>query len=572
MTNPEMQAIRDSVRHVRLQRDMEWFSHVRRDTGGAGEDLAANYIAQQLAEAGIPATVHELDAFLSYPVQATLEVLTPEVVELPCLTHSFAQSTGPEGLILNLVQVDHACVAQGAGKAALLDGIATPVTVLRASQAGCAATIFVNPGHVIHNMIVTTIWGTPGAEQAHKIPSIPSISVNRANGKRLQELLAQGDVKIKLTTKVNTGWFTSKLPEVRIPGAQDPDTFVLAGGHYCGWDVGVTDNATGDACLLELARVLWQHRDQLERTVRICWWPGHSHGRYSGSTWYADTFFSDMANHCIAYHNIDSPGVRGATHYVARHTTAEAEAFCQGIIQDLTDQSTVQAFRPTRAADQSFLSNGVPSFSTYPLLPEGHPDRWSHTGGSGTAWWWHSDQDTLDKADIDILTQDTQISLTALISLANAIRLPFDQSSTARQIDDMVAELQQHLSSHLDLQRTRGLAGQLLALAQDFESERNRNRAEAKQTAAWNEINMRLSRILNPVIYSRGGRFHHDPADWLPSMGSPNAYTFPALRKGMDLPELVGQPGYGFLRATMIREINRLETALGDAIRLIKHA
>ncbi len=105
------------------------------------------------------------------------------------------------------------------------------------------------------------------------------------------------------------------------------------GGHSCGWDVGVTDNGTGDAAMLELARILWQHRDQLGRGVRICWWPGHSHGRYSGSTWYADTFFADLADNCLAYHNIDSPGVRGATRYVARHTSAETQRFCQAVIQ-----------------------------------------------------------------------------------------------------------------------------------------------------------------------------------------------------------------------------------------------
>ena len=49
------------------------------------------------------------------------------------------------------------------------------------------------------------------------------------------------------------------------------------------------------------------HRDRLERSVRIAWWPGHSTGRFAGSTWYADTFARDLAKNCVAHMNCDSP-------------------------------------------------------------------------------------------------------------------------------------------------------------------------------------------------------------------------------------------------------------------------
>ena len=50
-----------------LQRHLEWFAAVPRDTGGDGEDRAAFYIASELEAAGVPVVVHEFDAFLSYP-------------------------------------------------------------------------------------------------------------------------------------------------------------------------------------------------------------------------------------------------------------------------------------------------------------------------------------------------------------------------------------------------------------------------------------------------------------------------------------------------------------------------
>jgi hypothetical protein len=51
--------------------------------------------------------------------------------------------------------------------------------------------------------------------------------------------------------------------------------------------------------MLEVARVLWHMRGKLRRSVRIAWWPGHSAGRYGGSTWYLDAHAADFAKRCI---------------------------------------------------------------------------------------------------------------------------------------------------------------------------------------------------------------------------------------------------------------------------------
>jgi len=571
MTTTLQDKARKAVDAERLYGHVKWFSQVRRDSGGPGEDRAAEYIAGQLRDAGVPVTVHEFDAYLSYPIRATLEVLEPEPMQIRCLTHAFGRSTGPDGTIADLVFITDDDVNRAAGRAALLDGIATPVSVLQASKAGCAAIIFANQGHAFHNMISTTIWGTPGLDQLDRMPQLPVISVNNEGGQALKRLLARGEgVRLKIVTEVNTGWFKSKLPEVRIVGNDEPDKFVLVAGHYCAWEVGVTDNATGDACLIELARILWQHRSALKRGVRVCWWPGHSHGRYSGSTWYADTFFTDLAEGCLVYHNIDSPGVRGATRYVARHTTAEAAMFCQSIIERIAGQANAPIHRPSRAADQSFLANGVPSFSTYPLLPEDHPDRWPWTGGSANAWWWHSEYDTLDKADNAILTLDTKISLTAVLELANSEILPFEHVSVGQEIHEIVDELQQEVGDYFDLGRVRSEAKRFSTTAQKLEEAKGRVKGDAEKVKRLNETLMRLSRVLTSVVYSQGGRFQHDPAEWSPIMRASGRYTLAALGKAIRLPELAGQPEYGFLRAQVVRESNRVVTALRRATRLAK--
>ncbi len=554
-----------------LAEHLTWFSKVRRDTGGPGEDQTAEYIMNQLRTWGLPVTVHEFDAFLSYPIRATLEVSEPERRAIRCLTHSFVRSTEPHGLIAELVYLDDGDTNRGAGRAALIDGLATPVTILRASKAGCAAVIFANQDRVIHNMIGTTIWGTPGLDQLDRLPQIPAISINSESGEWLKGLLAQGErVRVKIVTEVKTGWLRSKLPEARIPGSEEPEMFILVGGHYCSWDVGATDNGTGDASLLEIARVLWEHRTGLKRSVRVCWWPGHSHGRYSGSTWYADTFFTDLAEHCVAYHNIDSPGVKGATRYVARHTSAEMEQFCKDIIIRMTGQADVPVQRPSRAADQSFIANGVPSFSTYPLLPDDHPDRRPWVGGSAGAWWWHTEFDTLDKADIEILAGDTRISLAAIAALANADVLPINHVGSGREIRSVVEALARKTGQHLDLSRVLAEVDAFLAAAERVEG--MKQRATGSLARRLNTLLMRLSRILNPVIYSQSGRFSHDPAEWSPIMRATAQHTLPGLRMAAELPRLAGQFEYGFLRAQVVREMNRVVATLREATRLIEES
>ena len=81
---------------------------------------------------------------------------------------------------------------------------------------------------------------------------------------------------------------------------------------------------------------------------------------------------------------------------------------------------------------QSFLAGGMPSFSAYPFLADGHPDKRPWTGGCGNAWWWHTEHDTLDKADVSILANDVTLGLAAVWGLAAGGVLPLDYRATAR--------------------------------------------------------------------------------------------------------------------------------------------
>ena len=79
-------------------------------------------------------------------------------------------------------------------------------------------------------------------------------------------------------------------------------------GHHDTWDYGVMDNGGANATMLEVARLFAPERADWRRGLRLCFWSGHSHGRYSGSAWYADTHWDELVRRCVAHVNVDSTG------------------------------------------------------------------------------------------------------------------------------------------------------------------------------------------------------------------------------------------------------------------------
>src|SRR5262245_57856761 len=147
---------------------------------GSSEELwALQWAESQLATWGFRTRLLAHDGYISLPGPARLEIAG--LGELECITHSFAVSTPPEGLAVEIVDVGAGAEADWArpqvrGRIALVDGLATPEMARRANTAGSAAQIFVNDDH-LHEMILSPIWGSPTADQLRLYPHTPAISV-----------------------------------------------------------------------------------------------------------------------------------------------------------------------------------------------------------------------------------------------------------------------------------------------------------------------------------------------------------------------------------------------------------
>ena len=528
-----------------------------RESGSAGEAQAFDHIERALKSCGIEVERRTIEAYISLPVEAFL--ILPDGSRIGGLTHSF--STSVEGLDAELVDVGDGRpedLGRAAGKIALVRGLATPGKAWALQQAGVAGHVHVLMEH-LHNMIVTTVWGTPSPDTAARIPATPCLSILGADGERLRSLLAGGPRRVRMTTRVRTGWMPIPHLVGELPG-RDEDRFLLLSGHVDAWHHGAMDNGSANATMLEVARLLASRRDALRRGIRIAFWSGHSHGRYAGSAWYADEAWRELHARCVAHLNVDSTGARGATDYSVLHATEDAAAFAETVVADVTGQRG-RARRFSRAGDQSFWGCGVPSaFMSLSGLPRQDTELSRAmerlVGSAGFPWWWHTRDDTIDKIDPDVLVLDTRVYLTSALRWLNAPVLPLDHARAAEVVTAELQALQTAAGSRFDL-------AVALEAAQGLEERLRRLRtrlgdAPADRLEAINRGLMRLSRVLIPLAYTTGDRFTHDLA--LPI--APLAGLQPVRALGGLDPD---GDAFRFARAALVRERNRALHALDSA-------
>jgi len=574
---------RSQVSQENLQEHIEFFCSLGEKLAGNPEEAqACEYIVDRLKEAGLKPRVHTFESYVSHPGKASFRVDFPEKQEVEGVGVSFSLGTPETGLSGEVVHVKGGTEAEYrglhvAGKIVLVDKLPSPERTEVAWKHGAAAMVCLSEGPMRHKMITTPVWGTPSLEDKDKIPRLPVVSISGDDGAPLRRMARAGTLRGTVMAEVWEGWKTLRVPEVIIPGTR-PE-FILVGGHYCSWFDGATDNATGNSSMIELARLFAKYRKSLKYGVRLAWWPGHSNGRYSGSTWFADTFWQELYDDGVVYFNIDSPGVRGATIYVPRHQMAEVSEFNEGCVAELTDWATnksadaqlaigrragkaVDPSRPSRAADQSFWGIGLTSIGVYSMLPPDHPDRRKEVGGSGGAWWWHSVDDTVDKADSQVLAQDTRLYFSIIHRLATARVLPFNFGVTVQDYQDVLQEYQQEAGKHFSFEK---LANNLKTLKAKV-SALNKRVNSLKTTAeaeGMNRFFLKLARVLNPVLYTSVEPTSHQPA-----LGT---RMLPDLAGTLTLKSLDPESNdYKFLQAQLFRKVNKINFRVLEAIRMLE--
>lgn len=517
---------------------LERFSTLVRESGSEDERTASDFLVGYLTKWGIPHKVHRPELYLSVPKSAHLKVTSPFEKKFRVKTPSFSVATGDEALSGDLVFISTG-YAKGIndifgtkvdedlgnleGKIVLTEGYPMPGKIKEFTEMGVKAMVLISPGKNIHEGICTPIWGAPDLDNMNEEPKIPVLAINLPDGEELKNLIANGKITVEVKTFLEKDWMECPVIDIFIEGTEVPEKYLLLHGHLDSWHEGIGDNATGNAALLEMARILYKHRDKLKRSVRIAVWTGHSTGRYGGSTWFVDEFALSLENNCIAQVNCDSPGCRWATSYEYMMWMSEVDDFCKEVIQDAVGQPGAGS-RPLRAGDYSFNNIGITSyFMLSSSIPEDilKEKGYYPVGGCGANIEWHTEEDLMHVADMDILVKDIKVYLTGVVRAVNATIHPFNFINTTNEFETTIRNYQESAGKHFDfspaLEELSKLRNELTIFYSNLTKLPDLEITSPEVRKA-NEVIEKLARILIPINFTRKGKFRHDPALNIPAL------------------------------------------------------
>jgi aminopeptidase YwaD len=245
--------------------------------------------------------------------------------------------------------------------------------------------------------------------------------------------------------------------------------------------------------------------------------------------------------------NIDGVGQIGATVYGSTNT-ASMDSLARSVLREVAGTEASQD-RPGRNSDQGFYGIGLP------LLQFNH-DR---TDPGGRYWFWHTEEDTFDKIDFDILAGDARLYVSALTRLLTSPIPPVRLQAATSELQGRLEERQKWAGSRFDLTKAIEKAAALDALARELDARLASYEPEGQRAG---EIARHMVRVIRPVLrvtYQEHGPYHQDPALEVPTLPG-----FAALETLAALP--ADSDRLGFTMTHLVRERNRLEDHLEQAL------
>ena len=513
-------SLAETLKHVDHMR-----THFSNRKSGQGQDLAAgNYVVETMRALGLDAFLQPFDTFDSDIGEAELRLGGPAGETLACRPCLHVEPTPPEGLTAELVDVGPGAIADYEGKdvrgklvlAEVSYAPATPEKARIAAAHGAAGIILMNwgsdDGREIPWRALKSVWGNPTPESWNDIPRIAGISISRADGIALRKRMASGPVTLHARLTATRLWRTLHQPLAWLhapESAPERDQFVIVSGHIDSWDPGVTDNITGMAVMLEIARLLSRRRDSLRRSVVFCFWNGHEVAEAAGSTYFVDSHWERINRDAVAYVNIDSVGMKGAGEFHVNscpELAGYSEALSRAVFADTLPQK-VMTLR--RVGDQSFFGVGVPAVTGRHSYAA---DVVKSQNGATLGWYNHTEFDTIEVMDAAALEADLDWCARYIHALVTAPVLP--HRFTPR-LDDLEARFAAMLGDGDDPADLARIPPALAALKADMEwldayldnvaaGESDALRARA------NRLVLRLARHLTFLTGSAVGRYGQD--------------------------------------------------------------
>lgn len=552
----------------------------KRISGSGDDKKAAQYIADKFAQFGLESGVMEFEAYNSNPIDSEVYLTYPEQRYFDSLPCCHILSTSDQGEEYELVYIGAGSYEDYIGKnvigkAVLLEvsyAPATPEKARIAAQMGVSAIICANWGEdgiaeqqYPCNRGLKSVWGNPTRSTFRDIPQVAGVSLTRDGGQYLKDVCKKNElVKVKIKARATRSWDMLSMPFGYIKGSEDPEQFVLVNGHIDAWEPGVTCNATGNGTILELARVLAKHKNEIKRSILFICWNGHEIAESAGSTWFIDQYWNEIEKNCIAGVNIDSTGLVNAEKYEA---TASREL--RNIIEKCVFE--VEGYKIDipplmKYGDQSFFGIGVPGVVGRMGLPEQYCVK-SH--GATLGWWNHTIKDSLDKCDKGNLKKDLDIACNIILTLCNSNVIDFDFSFTCDDVLRKVSLISEKTRGAISMLEVEEKVERLQALVNKINREKERLKDKPisdSQVKLMNQLLMRISRLSTSAFYTFCERVEQNSYAYTP-MSNPIPYLYLSVEFAEAEDESEEKK---LLYTEALRGRNRLSTVFTQIIELVE--
>ncbi|WP_312097579.1 M28 family peptidase [Niallia sp.] len=556
------------IQHVDLIDKDLLYHHVKalsvyeRLTGEDEAESAVDYIVENLQQHHIPYERYQFDGYFSDPIYGEVSIIAPMKLVIRAKARSFGANLpqGVKGHVLYDFYSEQSSETSGPVDRyeKMKDKIIISWNyyedyVKKLEKAGAIGLIHIWPSKekALHEETVGTIWGTPTIENVGQLTKIPVVGINHEDGVKLLEWLnEERSLEVLLKTEVRNSVKKTSLPVATIRG--EIEEYILVSGHYDSWYKGATDNATANALMLELARIF--STQECKRSIKIAWWPGHSNGRYAGSAWYCDQFFEEINEKCVAHINIDFPGTKGNVQVVPRSTAVEKAELLTDIIRDYTNREPSRMDYLPRGADQSFWGTNIPIHLMLKYEPLDQEKIYQTPGGN---WWWHTEEDLLDKVDSDLLVRDTGMHVELVDHLANATILPVNlihfltkSKGIMKELDENSDEAFRFTTIYQAFEKVTKMVEELLE-------------KETTDVASYNKLLKTVGGTFNRLKFSYSSKYDYD-----------NTYPFhpyPGLAKVKGVYQSnTSQEEFLFNRTFFVRQRNRLVNEINEVSKEIE--
>jgi hypothetical protein len=566
------------------------YRHIERITTDIPSRLAGSPNSRRMAEyaheafraSGLETRMHEFHGLVSFPEPAAVRVLHPEAREIDA--HTLGHSASTDGLEGDLVYVGSGAESEYEGKdvrgkITLSELSYSPARHEKAYVAwkrGSSAQIMMNWGDETNEAVpfgsMKSAWGNPTPDTLkHEMPNLPCVGIARTEGLRLKALCASGPVRVWLRAKADNGWKPLTMTTAE-SGTHAGRRFLLLGGHMDSWfGPQATDNAAGDAAILELSRVFHQHRDELRRGLVAGLWMGHETGTMISSSRFADVNWDRLRHDCVAYLQIDQPAMTGSSVWHLR-STDDLQAYVVQATREATGGMPVHWDRQKKNGDSSFFGVGMASMAGEMSFTD---EQIKRTALATLGWWHHSIHNTIDRIDKNLLALHLRVYARWLWDLLTAPVLPYAYVPIASQFSARLNELAALDVPGIDMKSAAERAQEFSTLAKQLDVVADAWRARARAGAeadpaveALNDVMIRLSRALVPVASTVAGAYGQDRYGhaWQTQM-VPTLAPYPALAR-----ERRDSEAFQIWWVAMIRARNRVADTLETASDLARGA